>query len=140
MLRSLLFKATAKHTIHLAPLNCQRGMHTRNKKAMEVISKGWSGLKEVDRVIDYCQLNDKRLIPLLRGAALLVEAADMGDADAQYELAYRLRVEVRFPKSFLFSGENIVKVIGDQKFTGILVNSSYDIWWHVKCHLSYETF
>ncbi|XP_074379674.1 uncharacterized protein LOC141720895 isoform X2 [Apium graveolens] len=27
------------------------------------------------------------------GAALLVEAADMGDADAQYELAYRLRVE-----------------------------------------------
>lgn len=35
--------------------------------------------------------------PLLyrdRGAALLVEAADMGDADAQYELGCRLRVEV----------------------------------------------
>lgn len=30
-----------------------------------------------------------------RGAALLVEAADMGDADAQYELGCRLRVEVR---------------------------------------------
>lgn len=31
-----------------------------------------------------------------RGAALLVEAADMGDADAQYELGCRLRVEVKF--------------------------------------------
>lgn len=30
-----------------------------------------------------------------RGAALLVEAADMGDPDAQYELGCRLRVEVR---------------------------------------------
>ncbi|XP_074379675.1 uncharacterized protein LOC141720895 isoform X3 [Apium graveolens] len=30
----------------------------------------------------------------MKGAALLVEAADMGDADAQYELAYRLRVEL----------------------------------------------
>lgn len=29
-----------------------------------------------------------------RGAALLVEAADMGDPDAQYELGCRLRVEV----------------------------------------------
>ncbi|KAL1810809.1 hypothetical protein ACET3Z_020874 [Daucus carota] len=131
MMRSLI-NATAKRSIHLAQLNCQRGMHTRNKKAMELIAKGWSALKEVDRVIDYCELNDKRLIPLLRtakenfelaletdnsntharfwlsklhlkyhvpgackavGAALLVEAADMGDADAQYELACRLRVE-----------------------------------------------
>lgn len=132
MMRSLLNKATAKYSLHLAQLNWQRGMHTRNKKAMELIAKGWSALKEVDRVIDYCELNDKRLIPLLRtakenfelaletdnsntharfwlsklhlkyhvpgackaiGAALLVEAADMGDADAQYELACRLRVE-----------------------------------------------
>lgn len=132
MLRLLVKRATAKHSICLARLNCQRGMHTRNKKAMELIAKGWSALKEVDRVIDYCELNDKRLIPLLRtakenfelaletdnsnsharfwlsklhlkyhvpgackavGAALLVEAADMGDADAQYELACRLRVE-----------------------------------------------
>lgn len=30
------------------------------------------------------------------GAALLVEAAEMGDPDAQYELGCRLRVEVRF--------------------------------------------
>ncbi|KAF8042752.1 hypothetical protein BT93_A1167 [Corymbia citriodora subsp. variegata] len=103
-----------------------------NKTAMELIAKGWSALKEVDRVIDYCELNDRRLIPLLRtakenfelaletdnsntharywlaklhlkyhvpgkclavGAALLVEAANMGDPDAQYELGCRLRVE-----------------------------------------------
>ncbi|BBH08473.1 hypothetical protein Prudu_020678, partial [Prunus dulcis] len=90
-----------------------REMHSRNKKAMELIAKGWSALKEVDRVIDYCELNDSRLIPLLRaakenfelaleadnsntharGAALLVEAANMGDSDAQYELGCKLRVE-----------------------------------------------
>ncbi|XP_056162152.1 uncharacterized protein LOC115693165 isoform X2 [Syzygium oleosum] len=94
-------------------LNPRRGMHSRNKKAMELIATGWSALKEVDRVIDYCELNDRRLIPLLRtakenfelaleadnsnthasGAALLVEAANMGDPDAQYELGCRLRVE-----------------------------------------------
>lgn len=41
-------------------------MHSRNKKAMEFIAKGWNALQEVDRVIDYCELNDKRLIPPLR--------------------------------------------------------------------------
>lgn len=105
---------------------------------MEFIAKGWSALKEVDRVIDYTEPNDKRLIPLLRsakenfelaleadnlntharywlsklhlkyhvpgackaiGAALLVEAADMGDADAQYELGCRLRVENEYVQS-----------------------------------------
>ncbi|XP_040371483.1 DEAD-box ATP-dependent RNA helicase 52B isoform X2 [Rosa chinensis] len=45
---------------------CKSAMHDRNKKAMELIAKGWSALKEVDRVIDYCKLNDRRLIPLLR--------------------------------------------------------------------------
>lgn len=44
----------------------QRALHSRNKKALELIAKGWNALKEVDRVIDYCELNDKRLIPLLR--------------------------------------------------------------------------
>lgn len=44
----------------------QRGLHSRNKKAMEYVAKGWSAIKEVDRVIDYCELNDRRLIPLLR--------------------------------------------------------------------------
>ena len=37
---------------------------------MEFIAKGWSALKEVDRVIDYCELNDRRLIPLLRVISL----------------------------------------------------------------------
>lgn len=44
----------------------QRGIHSRNKKAMELVAKGWSALQEVDRVIDYTELNDPRLIPLLR--------------------------------------------------------------------------
>ncbi|PKI79559.1 hypothetical protein CRG98_000034 [Punica granatum] len=109
-----------------------RELHSRNKKAQEFIARGWSAVKEVDRVIDHAELNDRRLIPLLRtakenfelaletdnsntharywlaklhlkyhvpgkclavGAALLVEAADMGDANAQYELGCRLRVE-----------------------------------------------
>ncbi|XP_012089528.1 uncharacterized protein LOC105647918 isoform X1 [Jatropha curcas] len=118
--------------------NPHRELHSRNKKAMELIAKGWSALQEVDRVIDYCELNDHRLIPLLRtakenfelaleadnsntharywlsklhlkyhvpgackavGAALLVEAADMGDPDAQYELGCRLRVENDYVQS-----------------------------------------
>lgn len=105
---------------------------------MELVAKGWSALQEVDRVIDYTELNDPRLIPLLRGAkenfelaleidnmntharywlgkmhfkyhvpgacklvgaALLVEAANMGDADAQYELGCRLRVENDYVQS-----------------------------------------
>jgi len=44
----------------------QRGLHSRNEKAMEYVAKGWSAIKEVERVIDYCELNDRRLIPLLR--------------------------------------------------------------------------
>ncbi|EEC72701.1 hypothetical protein OsI_06286 [Oryza sativa Indica Group] len=113
-------------------LNPQRWIHDRNKKALELVAKGWSALQEVDRVIDYADRNDKRLIPLLRGAkenfelaleidnmntharlwlakmhfkyhvpgackaigaALLVEAANMGDPDAQYELGCHLRIE-----------------------------------------------
>ena len=39
------------------------------------------------------------------GAALLVEAANMGDPDAQYELGCRLRIEVftSCPLSFLLN-------------------------------------
>ncbi|KAL3632485.1 hypothetical protein CASFOL_025469 [Castilleja foliolosa] len=117
----------------------QRGMHSRNKKAMELIAKGFSALQEVDRVIDYCELYDKRLIPYLKtakeqfelaleadnsntharywlaklhlkyhhfpgankavGAALLVEAAEMGDPEAQYELGCRLRAENPYVQS-----------------------------------------
>lgn len=41
-------------------------MHSRSKKAMELIAKGYSALQEVDRVIDYCERGDQRLLPLLR--------------------------------------------------------------------------
>ncbi|XP_052181144.1 uncharacterized protein LOC127794241 [Diospyros lotus] len=139
MLRPFVTKGTLRHnTFRLLQFNPWRGLHSRNKKAMELIAKGWSALKEVDRVIDYAELNDKRLIPLLRtakenfelaleadnsntharywlsklhlkyhvpgaskaiGAALLVEAADMGDPDAQYELACQLRVENEYVHS-----------------------------------------
>ncbi|CAH9083861.1 unnamed protein product [Cuscuta epithymum] len=123
------FRSRSYNLFHFCP---RRGLHSRNKKAVEFISKGWTALKEVDRVIDYCELKDKRLIPLLSeakesfelalevdnsntqarywlsklhfkyhvpgackaiGAALLVEAAEMGDPDAQYELGRCLRVE-----------------------------------------------
>ncbi|XP_057805315.1 uncharacterized protein LOC131020486 [Salvia miltiorrhiza] len=119
--------------------NLWRGMHSRSKKAMEFVAKGFSALQEVDRVIDYCERNDQRLIPLLRaakqhfelaleadnsstnarywlakvhlkyqfcpgackpvGAALLVEAAEMGNPNAQYDLACHLRAEDRLAQS-----------------------------------------
>ncbi|KAL8210842.1 hypothetical protein R6Q57_005279 [Mikania cordata] len=133
MLKLLILKANSTQKIFsLVQFNQQRGLHSRNKMAMEYIAKGWNALKEVDRVIDYCESRDKRLIPHLKtakdnfelalevdnsntharywlsrlhlkyhvpgqckaiGAALLVEAADMGDADAQYELGRNLRIE-----------------------------------------------
>ncbi|KAJ6750489.1 hypothetical protein OIU85_001064 [Salix viminalis] len=67
-----------------------REMHSRNKKAMEFIAKGWNALKEVDRVIDYCERNDKRLIPLLRTAKENFElalAADNSNTHARYWLS-----------------------------------------------------
>ncbi|KAH6798909.1 binding protein [Perilla frutescens var. frutescens] len=119
--------------------NLWRGMHSRTKKAMELIAKGFSALQEVERVINYCELNDKRLIPMLRaakpnfelaleadnsntharywlskvhlkyhfcpgankavGAALLVEAAEMGNPDAQYDLGCHLRAENPYAQS-----------------------------------------
>ncbi|PWA98068.1 Sel1-like protein [Artemisia annua] len=133
MLKSLVSRASSTRKIlNHAQFQQQRGLHSRNKMAMEYIAKGWNALKEVDRVIDYCEPRDKRLIPHLKtakdnfemalevdntntharywlsrlhlkyhvpgqckaiGAALLVEAADMGDADAQYELGRNLRIE-----------------------------------------------
>ncbi|KAL5547935.1 hypothetical protein UlMin_003166 [Ulmus minor] len=133
MLRQILAKTHQRQpTVHLLLFNQQRELHSRNKKASELIAKGWSALQEVDRVIDYAERNDRRLIPLLRGAkenfelaleidnsntrarywlsrlhlkyhvpgkcpavgvALLVEAAEMGDPNAQYELGCRMRVE-----------------------------------------------
>ncbi|CAI9272880.1 unnamed protein product [Lactuca saligna] len=133
MLKSLVLRSRSTQNIlnHMQFIQ-QRGLHSRNKMAMEYIAKGWNALKEVDRVIDYCEPRDKRLIPHLNtakdnfemalevdnsntharywlsrlhlkyhvpgqckaiGAALLVEAANMGDADAQYELGRNLRIE-----------------------------------------------
>ncbi|XP_042000395.1 uncharacterized protein LOC121749815 [Salvia splendens] len=119
--------------------NLWRGMHSRSKKAMELIAKGYSALQEVDRVIDYCERGDQRLLLLLRaakqnfelaleadnsstharywlskmhlkylfcpgankavGAALLVEAAEMGNPDALYDLGCRLRAENPYAQS-----------------------------------------
>ncbi|EPS63496.1 hypothetical protein M569_11286 [Genlisea aurea] len=133
-------ESVRRFTAHVvfSKLHFWRGMHSRTKAAMEFIAKGFSALKEVDRVIDYCELNDKRLIPLLKtakehfelaleadntntharywlsklhlkyhvpgankvvGAALLIEAAEMGDADAQYELACHMRIENNYVQS-----------------------------------------
>ncbi|KAK6774376.1 hypothetical protein RDI58_029615 [Solanum bulbocastanum] len=149
MFRSFLLMAASKQLSnhpdvtkqlcrHPFQFHAERGMHSRNKKAMEFIARGWNALQEVDRVIDYCELNDKRLIPPLRtakenfelaleadnsntharywlsklhlkyhvpgackavGAALLVEAAEMGDPEAQFELGCRLRVENEYVQS-----------------------------------------
>ncbi|KAF3634505.1 putative early nodulin-93-like [Capsicum annuum] len=177
MFKSFLQKAVSKQLSyhpnvtkqlchHPFQFHAERGMHSRNKKAMEFIAKGWNALQEVDRVIDYCERNDKRLIPSLRmeavywffclrknlgystemeeaatigltakenfelaleadnsntharywlsklhlkyhvpgackavGAALLVEAAEMGDPEAQFELGCRLRVENEYVQS-----------------------------------------
>ncbi|CAI0400391.1 unnamed protein product [Linum tenue] len=62
-------------------------------KATEFIAKGWNALKEeeVDRVIDYCELNDHRPIPHLRNDLVqsdqqalfyLEKAVDQGHAGA----------------------------------------------------------
>ncbi|KAI8570824.1 hypothetical protein RHMOL_Rhmol01G0066900 [Rhododendron molle] len=77
----------------------KREMHSRNKKAMELIAKGWSALKEVDRVIDYAELKDKRLIPLLRAAKENFELAleaDNTNTHARYWLS-RLHMKYHVP-------------------------------------------
>lgn len=131
MLRLLSAKNSSSQNILISTLAlAKREIHSRNRKATELIAKGWNALKEVDRVVDHTKYDDARLYPLLRtakrnfelaletdnsntharywlarlhlnyyvpgrcravGAALLVEAADMGDPDAQYELACQLR-------------------------------------------------
>ncbi|KAF8400668.1 hypothetical protein HHK36_013968 [Tetracentron sinense] len=133
MLRSFFIKATQQQShLRLHHFNLQRGMHSRNKKAMEYIAKGYSALKEIERVIDYTDPYHPRLFPLYRTAkenfelalesdnsntharywlsrlhfkyetapgackamySLQVEAAEMGNPDALYDLGCRLRVE-----------------------------------------------
>ncbi|XP_047332459.1 uncharacterized protein LOC124936050 [Impatiens glandulifera] len=138
MLRQILLQRARDQNNLLQRFTLQRGIHSRNKKAKEYIAKGWNALKEVDRVRDYWDYNDVKLIPFLRtakenfelalevdnsntqaryflsklhfkyhtpgacvavGAALLVEAADMGDPDAQYELGCKLRVDNKYVQS-----------------------------------------
>lgn len=55
---------------------------------------------------------------IIRGAALLVEAANMGDPDAQYELGCRLRVEVRL--YFLFITTYILDVVSNSPGSHLL--------------------
>ncbi|KAK4265226.1 hypothetical protein QN277_026307 [Acacia crassicarpa] len=161
MLKRVLFAGFTRKPVSalgVFQFNQQREMHIRNKKAMEFVAKGWNALKEVDRVIDHCELNDRRLIPLLRtakdnfelaleadndntharywlarlhlryhvpgqnkaiGAALLVEAAEMGDPDAQYELGCRLRVENDYVQSDQKAFDYLEKAV-DQLHPGAL--------------------
>ncbi|PIA65617.1 hypothetical protein AQUCO_00100846v1 [Aquilegia coerulea] len=112
MLRSILIKAR-QQGVCLHQLTHQRSLHTRNKKAMELIAKGWNALQEVDRVIDYTEPTDPRLHPLFR-------AADMGDPDAQYELGCRLRVENEDVQSDQQAFYYIEKAV-DQGHTGAAI-------------------
>ncbi|KAL8496430.1 hypothetical protein ACS0TY_020227 [Phlomoides rotata] len=136
MFRAIIWRFSHRQSTAAAAFsqfNLWRGLHSRTKKAMEFIAKGFSALKEIDRVIDHCEIGDKRLISGLTtakenfelaleadnsnaharywlskihlkyhfcpgankavGAALLVEAAEMGDPDAQYDLGCNLRAE-----------------------------------------------
>ncbi|XP_006585904.1 uncharacterized protein LOC114423032 isoform X2 [Glycine soja] len=137
--RALLAKFILKpSTVSPFQFNQQRALHSRNKKALEFIAKGWNALKEVDRVIDYSDPKHSGIVSLLRtakenfelaleadntntharywlsrlhmkypvpgankavGAALLVEAAEMGDPEAQYALGCHLRVENDYVQS-----------------------------------------
>ncbi|XP_010424801.1 PREDICTED: uncharacterized protein LOC104709967 [Camelina sativa] len=87
----------ARHQLH--GFDQRRGLHSRNKKAMEYVAKGWSAIKEVDRFIDYCELNDRRLIPLLRGAKenfeLALEADNL-NTHARYWLS-KLHLKYHVP-------------------------------------------
>lgn len=49
----------------------QRALHSRNKKALEFIAKGWNALKEVDRVIDYSDPKHSGIVSLLRVMKML---------------------------------------------------------------------
>ncbi|GMN30843.1 hypothetical protein TIFTF001_002997 [Ficus carica] len=107
--------------VSLLLFNQRREIHNRNKKAMEFVAKGWSALKEVDRAAKenfelaleadnsntharywLSRLHLKYHVPgacKAVGAALLVEAANMGDKEAQYELGCRMRVENPYVQS-----------------------------------------
>ncbi|KAK9058920.1 hypothetical protein SSX86_023768 [Deinandra increscens subsp. villosa] len=62
MFKSLVLKAassTQKEVFSLAHFNQQqRGLHSRNKMAMEYIAKGWNALKEFSVNYNYCAQNE----------------------------------------------------------------------------------
>jgi hypothetical protein len=59
------------------------------------------------------------------GAALLVEAANMGDSDAQYELGCRLRIEVFHTSCSLFLSLNelVMQISAKQ----LALHSAFDL-------------
>ncbi|KAI3793814.1 hypothetical protein L1987_36436 [Smallanthus sonchifolius] len=104
MLKSLILKASSTQKISsLAQFNQQRGLHSRNKMAVEYIAKGWNALKEVDdRVIDYCEPRDKRLIRHLKTAKDSFELAlevDNANTHARYWLS-RLHLKYHMPGQY----------------------------------------
>ncbi|CAA7045919.1 unnamed protein product [Microthlaspi erraticum] len=59
MLRRLILRqvsAAVPELEYLHGFNQHRGIHSRNKKAMYYVAKGWSAIKEVGKVMDYCGL------------------------------------------------------------------------------------
>ncbi|KAI3931232.1 hypothetical protein MKX01_040149 [Papaver californicum] len=83
MWRHLLVRSTQKQARLLLQLNLQREIYSTNKKRYGVNSKKYW----LARL--YLRYQAPRTCKAI-GAALLSEATDMGDADAQYELGHRL--------------------------------------------------
>ncbi|KAG6498903.1 hypothetical protein ZIOFF_038654 [Zingiber officinale] len=76
---------------------------------MELVAKGWSALQELDRVIDYADRNDTRLIPQLRGAKENFELAleiDNTNTHARYWLA-RMHFMYHVPGACKAMGHNL---------------------------------
>ncbi|CAI0400388.1 unnamed protein product [Linum tenue] len=67
-------------------------------KATEFIAKGWNALKEeeVDRVIDYCELNDHRPIPHLRTAKENFELALEADNSNTYARYWLSKLHLKY--------------------------------------------
>ncbi|CAJ1940335.1 unnamed protein product [Sphenostylis stenocarpa] len=130
--RALLAKFIQKSSTDLEIL--QRALHSRNKKALEFIAKGWNALKEVDRVIDYCEINDKRLIPFLRTAKENFELAleaDNKNTHARYWLS-TLHVKYHVP------GAN--KAVGEALLVETAEMGDPDAQYALGCHLRVESY
>ncbi|ONI03726.1 hypothetical protein PRUPE_6G277700 [Prunus persica] len=112
MQRRLLKKLSFRPPNGVTQFNQRREMHSRNKKAMELIAKG-AAKENFELALDADNSNTHARFWLSKlhlkyhvpgacraiGAALLIEAANMGDPDAQYELGCKLRVENEYAQS-----------------------------------------